>query len=177
MGLEKLKRGALGDLSAAEIEEKRLQSAEKMRYGSVSAGDGLSEKKAAEATKDLHKAILAKETKGSGVYKIEAEDEEVKEFLRENFNAGLTALENDIKIAAQEFENINKGNLAGEALEYASLELEMKVMELESRMKASTELYKKDPFPEMYNSLNETMLMFDQLKIGQLKSKINKTSN
>lgn len=105
-------------------------------------------------------AKLKKEISGSVDFKISPETEEVREFMRENFNASLEAIEKDLAGVVR---------LAGELKNDSSDELKvhiygMKIDSMSARLQSLQEIYKKDEFPEMLGRLKDAFTMFDSLK-------------
>lgn len=143
-------------------------SIEDYKYGKVSPVDNrdgekdLTPEQIEKANSALRKNNTRKETNNSGVFTISPETEDVREFMRKNFEDSLSSTEKGLAIAI---------DLANELRSESENELKLsmyrlKINSIEESLKSLQELYKKDEFPEFYVRLTDALTMSDNLKLN-----------
>ena len=98
---------------------------------------------------------------------VSSPEDDMQEFMRENFDFSLSSIEHDfekIQVLSKELKNKKdelKANL-----------LKMKMKSLDERLKSLQELYKKDEFPELLDRMKNAVTTFSALKEGGAKPKL-----
>jgi len=136
----------------------------------------ITKEKAKDATTALHKDIKNKETKGTGAFSIEGDDE-VHEVMKENFETSLNFIERDIAKLVEMGNDLNNNNVQKEKLAFIEHTYIVDIDSIDARLKSMNNAYKKDPFPEMLGRLNDALSMVDSLKVNQLRLKLKNNQN